>query len=152
MGWRFHQYDVKSAFVHALLDLEIYAKLPQGFNEIMNKNIDTNKYILKINKALYGLKQSPRLWYRHLKQTLHKYGFVPFVYDEAVFISTEHNIILVCHVDDIIAMAKDINTLNNIMNKVQNDIKIQHIGEINEFLGMEETDDYYKFYIKKLTR
>ena len=47
--------DVKSAYLNAPLDYEIYVELPEGFE---GKN---GNYVWKL-KSLYGLKQSGRTW------------------------------------------------------------------------------------------
>ena len=48
---------------------------------------------------LYGLKQLPHLWYKYLSMILIKLGFIIFLYEEAVFINTSYQIIIICHVD-----------------------------------------------------
>ena len=50
-GWKILQYDVKNAFVHAVIDTDIYIKLLTGYYN----NITNNK-VFKLKKALYGLK------------------------------------------------------------------------------------------------
>ena len=52
IGLKFHQFDVKLAFIKANIDIPIYCELPHGMytdNKYKNK-------VAKINKALYGLK------------------------------------------------------------------------------------------------
>ena len=52
-----HQMDVKTAYLHAPIDCEIYVKQPEGFVDPNNKN-----GVWKLKKSLYGLKQSGRNW------------------------------------------------------------------------------------------
>lgn len=133
-NWPLKQYDVKNAFPHATIDMDIYIYLPIGFY--------TDNKIGKLNKALYGLKQSPRLWYRYLRSILEKYGFTILPTDEGIFINYNPLTILVCHVDDIIATGIDITYINNLINKIQKDIKIQPLGDITTFLGINFEVDY----------
>ena len=49
-----HHMDVKSEYLNAPLDYEIYVKLPEGFK---SKN---GNYVWKLKKSPYGLKQSSR--------------------------------------------------------------------------------------------
>jgi hypothetical protein len=56
-GFKVVQYDVKNAFVHADINVELYITLPTG---LFTNNKYKNK-VGKLNKALYGLKQRPRL-------------------------------------------------------------------------------------------
>jgi hypothetical protein len=57
-GFKLHQIDVKSAFLNAVLEEEVYVRQPLGF--------ESEKYphrVYKLRKALYVLTQAPRAWY-----------------------------------------------------------------------------------------
>ena len=143
-GWVLDQYDVKNAFVHASIDKEIYIELPIGFENKYSSNnnynstntnkrsklnnISSNKKVCKLNKALYGLKQSPRLWYKHLLNTLKELGFNTLPYDEAIFIYSRYKIIIICHVDDLIITGDNKDIIKDIINKLSKSIKIEYIG------------------------
>lgn len=150
--WHLTQYDVKNAFIHAAIDKEIYVEQPHGFIKIEdltnneNKHTNSKKTSLycKLNKALYGLKQSPRLWYEHLLGVLKNHGFIAMPYDSAIFIHNELRIIIICHVDDLIITGPDKNKINDLVSKITKQIKLEKIGNINQFLGMEITTEYDK--------
>lgn len=113
-----------------------------------------------MKKALYGLKQSPRLWYQFLSKILAKFGFRVFPYDEGIYINSESQCILICHVDDILALHKDLSYIQNLIAKISNFIKIEEIGVVSMFLGNNITIDYLnktlyidqKAYTEKLLR
>ena len=63
--WNLWQMDVKNAFLHGELDLEIYMIQPMGF-----QSRDHPEYVCKLRKALYGLKQEPRAWYGKIYEFL----------------------------------------------------------------------------------
>ena len=48
-----HQMDVKSAFLHGDIDVELYIKQPEMFEEG-----DRNTWVYQLKKGLYGLKQA----------------------------------------------------------------------------------------------
>lgn len=50
-----HQMDVKTAYLHAPIDCEIFMERPEGFEVKTRKDL-----VYKLNKSLYGLKQSGR--------------------------------------------------------------------------------------------
>jgi hypothetical protein len=155
-GWRVIQYDVKNAFVHANIDADIYTILPIG---VYSKNMNTSK-CCHLKKALYGLKQSPRLWYQYLSKILAKFGFRVFPYDEGIYINSKSKCILICHVDDILVLHKDLSYIYNIIAKISNYIKIEEIGTVSMFLGNNISIDYLnktlyidqKAYTEKLLR
>ena len=143
--------------MHASIDKEIYIELPIGLEgnynnnykgEPLNKrykpnnsNINTRK-VYKLNKALYGLKQSPRLWYKHLLSILKDLSFITLPYDEAIFIHKEYSIIIICHVDDLIITGPNKDKIKDIITSLSKLIKIEYIGKLHQFLGMEFKLDY----------
>ncbi|RKF60525.1 Retrovirus-related Pol polyprotein from transposon TNT 1-94 [Golovinomyces cichoracearum] len=146
--WRLRQYDVKNAFIHAKIDHEIYVEQPSGFERSDNGHKTSPKTYCKLNKALYGLKQSPRLWYEHLRSVLETQGFIVMPHDSAIFIQPQKLIIIVCHVDDLITTGPDDDQIDHLMGQLSKTIKIETIGQINQFLGMEIIPDYHNRSIK----
>ena len=54
-GWQVHHLDVKSAFLHGVLEEEVYVTQLEGY-EVKGKE----QYVLRLSKALYGLRQAPK--------------------------------------------------------------------------------------------
>ena len=57
--------DVRTAYLNAPLEHEIYMKMPPGYSEDEGDDGE----VLKLEKALYGLKQAGRMWHQKLKET-----------------------------------------------------------------------------------
>jgi hypothetical protein len=93
-GWSRHQVDIMTAFLHALLHEETYARppppiqLPKGF-------------VWKLKRALYGLVQSPRAWFRRLKDEMIKLGFRQSPYEPCIYIHNSRRLIISVVVDDL---------------------------------------------------
>ena len=61
--------NVKNAFLHGELDMEIYMNQPKRFESAANPN-----YVCKLRNALYELKQAPRAWYDKIVEFLTQSG------------------------------------------------------------------------------
>ena len=104
-GWGLRQLDVQNAFLHGVLEAEVYMKQPHGF-----KASRFPHHICKLDKALYGLKQAPRAWYSCLSLKLAELGFRPSTADTSLFLYNKSGvtIFILIYVDDIIVTSSQI--------------------------------------------
>lgn len=98
-GWSLRQLDVQNAFLHGVLEEEVYMRQPPGYEDYSLPN-----YICKLDKALYGLKQVPRAWYGRLSAKLYELGFKSSKADTSLFFFNQGGvtIFVLIYVDDII--------------------------------------------------
>jgi hypothetical protein len=101
-AWSMRQLDVQNAFLHGLLEEEVYMRQPPGFEDSSHPN-----YICKLDKALYGLKQAPRAWYSRLSKKLVDLGFHSSKADTYLFFYSKNGItmFMLVYVDDIIVIS-----------------------------------------------
>ncbi|MBW0468377.1 hypothetical protein O181_008092 [Austropuccinia psidii MF-1] len=100
---KFHQIDIKSAFINAPLSEEVYLKIPQGLD------VDKQNYCLKLNKAIHRLKQAPLAWYKCLKDWLISVKLNPLILDPCVIHRKTGPLMrLYLHLDDIGIFGKNV--------------------------------------------
>ena len=80
-GWSLCQLDVQNAFLHGLLEEEVYMRQPPGFVDHTQP-----RHLCHLTKAIYGLKQAPRAWHARLASALRTHGFIPSTADTSLFL------------------------------------------------------------------
>ena len=99
-GLHVRHLDVKSAYLNADFDEELYMEQPPGF---VVAGQETK--VLRLKKSLYGLKQAARAWNRKAISMLAKLGFAQGNADQCLFFRKEKNgsiTYLLIYMDDIL--------------------------------------------------
>ncbi|KAG7479129.1 Retrovirus-related Pol poly from transposon TNT 1-94 [Solea senegalensis] len=135
-GLTLHQMDVKTAYLHAPMDCEVYMEQPDGF-EIKSKT--GGHLVCKLNKSLYGLKQSGRNWNMLLHDHLTENGFVQNDADHCVYNRESENekVILLVWVDDLIIAASNNTLLSDVKEMLKRRFKMKDMGPLKHFLGID---------------
>lgn len=100
--------DVKTAYLHAPIDCEIYIDQPEGY---VKQSPTDKKLVYKLHKSLYGLKQSGRNWNAVLHTYLTKNVFLQNLADHCVYTKQQRDekVIIIIWVDDLIVAASNHN-------------------------------------------
>ena len=98
-----HHLDVKTAYLNAPIDCEVYINQPEGFD--VKK--EGEKLVWKLNKSLYGLKQSGRNWNFVLSEFFQKHNLQKSDIDPCLFYKKNDTskVYIVIWVDDIVLSA-----------------------------------------------
>ncbi|MBW0490980.1 hypothetical protein O181_030695, partial [Austropuccinia psidii MF-1] len=132
-GLRFEQLDIKSAFLNAPLEDEVYLSIPQVLDR------DKKKVCLKLKKAIYGLRQAPLAWYRHLSTWLINWGFKVSKADSSVFYRDGNKPIwLFVHVDNIGVFGKH---LTKFKTEIKEEFSTKILGLADLILGIKITHE-----------
>jgi histone deacetylase 1/2 len=125
MGWSLRQLDVQNAFLHGILDEEVYMYQPPGYTDPSHPT-----WVCKLDKALYGLKQAPRAWYSRLCAKLQALGFVPSKSDTSLFYYRKgnHTIFVLVYVDDIIVASSSPAATDALLANLQKDFALKDLG------------------------
>ena len=127
------QMDVKTAFLHAPIEEEIYVNAPEGYKP-------TNPALVwKLQKSLYGLKQSGRNWNTTFHDHLKDNGFAQSTADPCLFTKFVENsvIYLLVWVDDIVLASNDPTLMTDTKSHLSRTFKMTDLGVLAHFLGID---------------
>ena len=100
-GLKLKHIDIKSAYLHADIDEDIYMTLPEGYLDATSREAKC----LKLLKSLYGLKQAGHNWHRYLDTTIKDMGLRAIESDECLYVSSTkagNYFVALVYVDDVI--------------------------------------------------
>jgi hypothetical protein len=131
-NWTLRQLDVHNAFLHGILEEDVYMKLPPGFYDSSHPD-----YVCKLDKAIYGLKQDPRAWYSHLSTKLINLEFHASKANTSLFIYRRGKvqIFLLIYVDDIIIASSLDQAVTALHNDLRANFALKDLGPLHYFFG-----------------
>ena len=143
MDWEVRQLDVKTAFLYADIEDEVFVAGPPGFETNDNER---GLLVMKLGKSLYGLAQSPGNWFHTIDPVLISIGFVPLKSDTCVYIYNHDGVIIILtlYVDDLLVIGGDIQLIEKIRSKLMEKFKMTDMGDVSFVLGMQITRDSEK--------
>lgn len=145
-NWNIFQMDVKTAFLHAPLQEDIFAEACDGMQFPKGS-------ILKLMKSLYGLKQAPREWYLQLSKFIIDQGYTKSKVDAGVYFkgSGVNKIIISVYVDDILIFGGDYVTpeILELKAKLDAEFKLDDLGMVKNILGMEVQRERNMVYLSQ---
>lgn len=132
-GWELRQYDVSNAFLHDILNGEVYMRQPPGY-----KDPDRPTTVCKLERSIYGLHQSPRAWFYRLRFFLVSIGFTKSLSDQSSFVYSKGDTkaFFLVYVDDIILVSSSKSFTKEFSAKIENEFPDKNIGELKYFLGI----------------
>ena len=131
-----HQMDVKTAYLNAPIDCEIYMEQAEGFK--VPSEYDKG-LVYKLNKSLYGLKQSGRNWNNLLHSYLLENNYEQNCVDPCVYVKRVENgiIVILVWVDDLIIAASNNMLLSEVKQMLKNRFHMKDLGRLSYCLGMD---------------
>jgi histone deacetylase 1/2 len=133
-GWHLRQLDIQNAFLHGVLEEEVFMRQPPGFEDPSYPG-----HLCRLDKALYGLKHAPRAWHARLSSVLATLGFTPSTADTSLFIlrRPELTLYLLVYVDDIIVVSSLFAATDRLVHQLGISFALKDLGPLHYFLGVE---------------
>jgi hypothetical protein len=137
-NWSIRQYDVKTAFLHGEMDVELYAKVPEEYNMFNDTNLNETDTLLMI-MGLYGTKQAARIWSEKFKKKSKEIGLIQLKSDSCVYKITKSNWmgILVVWVDDISTFTTNKKEMDGVMDKYRDELDLKDLGIPKYAIGIK---------------
>ena len=119
LDWEIEAMDVKSKYLHGVLEEEIYMEQLEGFIAKGEEN-----KVCRLVQSLYGLKQAGQVWNRTFAYTIKKkLGFKTIHSDAGVYILDHHHkrrdskidMILILYVDDLLLLGEDLSKIKDVI-------------------------------------
>ncbi|CAM6087062.1 unnamed protein product [Calypogeia fissa] len=139
------QMDVLTAFLHGLLDVEIYMAQPEGF---ITK--EAGHMVCLLLHSLYGLKQSPRQWNKRFDSFMLSKGFTCSDSDSCIYMKEVENftsfgyIVLALYVDDMLIAVENKSDVAHLKAMLSKEFSMKDLGQAKKILGMEIHRDQEK--------
>jgi hypothetical protein len=133
-GWCLRQLGVQNAFLHGVLEEDVYMRQPPGCEDPCVPH-----YLCKLHKALYGLKQALHAWYSRLSSRLKELGFVPSKADTSLFVFNHIGItiFMLVYVDDIIVASSSETATVKLLADLKATFALKDLGPLHYFLGVQ---------------
>jgi hypothetical protein len=133
-GWSRRQLDVNNAFLHGVLDEEVFMRQPLGYEDKKAPH-----HLCKLDRALYGLKQAPHAWYSCLNTKLKSLGFSPSKVDSSLFFYSDDicTTYVLIYVDDIIVASSSSRFTDALVKKLNQEFTLKDLGDLHYFLRIE---------------
>ena len=131
----FHQMDVKTAYLNAPIDYDIYMDQAERFEV---PSWSGGRLVYKLNKSLCDLKQSGRNWNHVLNSFLLENGFVQSPVDNCVYIKHVGSgfLAMLVWVDDIIIAASNMLLMSEAKRMLNERFHMNDLGVLSYFLGI----------------
>lgn len=134
-GFHVQHLDVKTAFLNAPVEEDVYVKQAPGYEEL---DPETGQpLIMKLQKSLYGLPRSPRNWGTYFAGAIKDIGFSAIRSDPCVYTygSRKSYIVLSVHVHDVLLLGQTPFTVEKMKGQLMARFSMSDLGTASLVLG-----------------
>ena len=100
--------DIDNAFLNGDLEHEIYMKIPEGYDEVVSKDVDKEDCLI-LQKAIYGLVQATRQFWKKIVDKMRGGGFKLSEADPCMLYKEDEKgvCIIIIYIDDMLIIGKE---------------------------------------------
>ena len=145
--------DIDNAFLNGDLEHEIYVKIPEGYDEVINKDVD-KEYCLILQKATYGLVQAARQFWKKIVDKLQEGGFQFSEADQCMLYKEDEKeiCIIIIYIDDMLIIGKE-EAIDAAIKALQGHFQDKDPTRLEDYLGVQivQSDDDKKDWLGRPT-
>ena len=100
--------NIDNAFLNEDLEHEIYRKIPEGYDEVINQDVDKEDCLI-LQKAIYGLVQAAQQFWKKIVDKMQGGGFQLSQSDPRMLYKEDEKVvcIIIIYIDDMLIIGKD---------------------------------------------
>ena len=145
--------DIDNAFLNGDLEHEIYMKIPEGYDEVINKDVDKEDCLI-LQKAIYGLVQAGRQFWKKIVDKMQEGGFQLSEANACMLYREEERgvCIIIIYIDDMLIIGKE-EAIDAAIKVLQGHFQVKDPTSLEDYLGVQivQSDDGKKAWLGQPT-
>ena len=145
--------DIDNAFLNGDLEHEIYMKIPEGYDEVINPRVDKEDCLI-LQKAIYGLVQAARQFWKKIVDKMQEGGFKLSEADPCMLYKEDEKgvCIIIIYIDDMLIIGKE-EAIDDAIKVLQGHVQVKDQTSLEDYLGVQivQSDDGKKAWFGQPT-
>ena len=145
--------DIDNAFLNGDLEHEIYMKIPEGYDEVINPRVDKEDCLI-LQKAIYGLVQAARQFWKKIVDKMQEGGFKLSEADPCMLYKEDEKgvCIIIIYIDDMLIIGKE-EAIDDAIKVLQGHFQVKDPTSLEDYLRVQivQSDDGKKAWLRQPT-
>jgi hypothetical protein len=135
LDWEIDQLDIKTAFLHGLLEADevCYMEQPEGFKEEGKED-----WLWELQKGLYGMKQGGLVWNQTMNDAMISWGFTRLKCEHCIYYRrmTIGILLVAIHIDNFLTVGSSKGVIAHFKDQLRTKWTTSDLGEARFCLGI----------------
>ena len=145
--------DIDNAFLNGDLEHEIYMKITERYDEVINPGVDKEDCLI-LQKAIYGLVQAARQFWKKIVDKMQEGGFKLSEADPCMLYKEDEKgvCIIIIYIDDMLIIGKE-EAIDDAIKVLQGHFQVKDPTSLEDYLGVQivQSDDGKKSWLGQPT-
>ena len=145
--------DIDNAFLNGDLEHEIFMKIQEGYDEVINPRVDKEDCLI-LQKAIYGLVQAARQFWKKIVDKMQEGRFKLSEADPSMLYKEDEKgvHIIIIYIDDMLIIGKE-EAIDDAIKVLQGHVQVKDPTSLEDYLGVQivQSDDGKKAWLGQPT-